>query len=39
LIALASDFPEIWMLPKNLKRVTWRNQAPFRDVLSSVGWD
>jgi len=22
LIALASDFPEIWMLPKNLKRVT-----------------
>jgi len=24
---------------QNLKRVTWRNHAPFRDGLLSVGWD
>ena len=24
---------------KNLKCVTWRDHAPFRYVLSSVGWD
>ena len=24
---------------QNLKRVTWRNHAPFRDSLLSVGWD
>jgi len=27
------------MGPKNLKRVTWRNHAPFRYGLLSVGLD
>jgi len=22
-----------------IKRVTWRNHAPFMDGLSSIGWD
>jgi len=25
--------------PQNLKRVKWCNHAPFRDGLSSIGWD
>jgi len=39
--ALASAIPEIWIGwgTQNLKRVTWRNHAPFRDGLLSIGWD
>jgi len=37
--ALASAIRKIWMEHQNLKSVTWRNHAPFRDGLSSVGWD
>ena len=36
---LASVIPEIRLGPWNLKWITWRDHAHFRDSLSSVGWD
>jgi len=38
LTALASAIPEM-SCHKNFKRVTWRNHAPFRDGLSTIGWN
>ena len=36
--SLALAVPEISLGTKNLKWVTWRGHAHFRDILSSLGW-
>jgi len=36
---LASVIPEVCLGPWNLKWITWRDLAPFRDSSSSVCWD